>query len=199
MAAFRLALTSAAIASSSSTKRTFPPFFFLLLRSPRDSVTTGTGEGAAATSVEREPSVPGALGESPLGESPLGESPQPLDLDVSEVDDDVSTAGGASPGTALAVSSAGRIIFQLPLSTTLVFGSCGSVAGESATRAMEDSSKDPATAPAVLSAETAGGGATGTRPAAAILSLDLDSDSRSAVSLAFLCASTEVRSPEILV
>ena len=120
-------------------------------------------------------------------------------MDVSEVDDDVSTAGGASPVTALAVSSAGRIIFQLPLSTTLVFGSRGCVAGESATRAMEDSSKEPATAPAVLSAKTAGAGATGTRPAAAILSLDLDSDSRSAVSLAFLCASTEDRSPEILV
>jgi hypothetical protein len=112
----------------------------------------------------------------------------------SEVDEDVSV-GGASPGTALAVSSAGRSIFQLPFSTTLELGSPPGLA----TCAMEDSSKDPTFPPFVespLFARTSGA-SIGTFPAAAIFSLDLDSDSRSAAALAFLCVSTDVRSCEI--
>ena len=191
--AFLRALTSAATACSSSMKRTFPAFcfFLLLFVAACGSGILAIGEGSGATSVERESSARGwSLPLLTLGLALLSVD----EVLSSEVDEDVSV-WGASPGTALAVSSAGRSIFQLPFSTTLVLGSPPGLA----TCAMEDSSKDPTFPPFVespLFARTSGA-SIGTFPAAAIFSLDLDSDSRSAAALAFLCVSTDVRSCEI--
>ena len=191
--AFLRALTSAATACSSSMKRTFPAFFFFLLLfvAACGSGILAIGEGSGATSVERESSARGwSLPLLTLGLALLSVD----EVLSSEVDEDVSV-WGVSPGTALAVSSAGRSIFQLPFSTTLVLGSPPGLA----TCAMEDSSKDPTFPPFVespLFARTSGA-SIGTFPAAAIFSLDLDSDSRSAAALAFLCVSTDVRSCEI--